>query len=331
MHLTMKAAEKGLGEDFYKICADYVERWVLPRSKSQNLARLFTAKRKEANKSAETFKRTASEALALYPIFTCLLANVVQPLGICCMEITACIHLRDVLELLQAVPHGVTTPQGLRTAVEGFLCSARDAGWQEDFHPKFHWILHLPRHLAKFGCLPSCWVQERKHRHIKRQGALMHNTSHFDNSLLVEALGQTLAEYQDEHLFDTAARLHQKCKPSKQLRGFLLQILPFDDDEIYTCAAAHLAPTGHCHKGDVVIMRSYELAEIYFHAEVGGKMFSLVNVLKLQQHDWKHGICICEKQEAANLVSTESIVAAVAYSKNADGSLRALIPRECRP
>ena len=159
----------------------------------------------------------------------------------------------------------------------------------------------------------------------------MHNTSHFDNSLLVEALGQTLAEYQDEHLFDTAARLHQKCKPSKQLRGFLLQILPFDDDEIYTCAAAHLAPAGHCHKGDVVIMRSYELAEIYFHAEVGGKMFSLVNVLKLQQHDWKHGICICEKQEAANLVSTESIVAAVAYSKNADGSLRALIPRECRP
>ena len=135
MHLTMKAAEKGLGEDFYKICADYVERWVLPRSKSQNLARLFTAKRKEANKSAETFKCTASEALALYPIFTCLLANVVQPLGICCMEITACIHLRDVLELLQAVPHGVTTPQGLRTAVEGFLCSARDAGVARGFPP----------------------------------------------------------------------------------------------------------------------------------------------------------------------------------------------------
>lgn len=330
MQLTMKAAETGLGEDFYKICAQYVDRWILPRSKSQNLARLFTAKRKEANKSAETFKCTASEALALYPIFTCLLVNVLQPLEICSMEIAACIHLRDVLELLQAVPHGVTTPARLRTAVEGFLCSARDAGWEQGFHPKFHWILHLPRHLAKFGCLPSCWVQERKHRHIKRHGALMHNTSHFDNSLLVEALGQTLAEYQDEHLFDTAARLHQKCKPSKQLRGFLLQIFPVDE-EIYTCAAAHLAPAGHCHKGDVVIMRSYELAEIYFHVEVGGKMFSLVNFLELQQHDRKHGTCICKKQEAANLVATESIMAAVTYSKNADGSLRALIPRECRP
>ena len=80
-----------------------------------------------------------------------------------------------------------------------------------------------------------------------------------------------------------------------------------------------------------MIMRSYELAEIYFHVEVGGKIFSLVNFLELQQHDRKHGTCICKKQEAANLVATESIMAAVTYSKNADGSLRALIPRECRP
>lgn len=43
-----------------------------------------------------------------------------------------------------------------------------EAGYKEHMHTKFYWVLHFPQHLAKHKMLPSCFVQERKHKMIKR-------------------------------------------------------------------------------------------------------------------------------------------------------------------
>jgi hypothetical protein len=42
--------------------------WTLPQSKPMNLQSLFSTKRQKSNKEAQTFKRNASEVLALMPI-----------------------------------------------------------------------------------------------------------------------------------------------------------------------------------------------------------------------------------------------------------------------
>ena len=140
MYLVMQAAEMA-NRNFYQVCSDYFARWRQPKSRSENLAGLFAAKRREANKQAQTFKATASEGLSLFLMFAFFL-------GWCSEEIAAYVALTNVLEQLQAIPHGnVTTPESLRAAIDAFLQASLEAGWRPWFHPKWHWILHTPQQL----------------------------------------------------------------------------------------------------------------------------------------------------------------------------------------
>lgn len=60
----------------------------------------------------------------------------------------------------------------LQKACEKFIDMCLEAGYKEHMYTKFHWVLHFPQHLAKHKMLPSCFVQERKHKMIKRPWVL---------------------------------------------------------------------------------------------------------------------------------------------------------------
>ena len=163
MHFTLLALEKELQVDVYAQCEKYFAAWVLPKSRAEKLSNMFSAKRKVANKEAGTFKGTASEGLSMRSLFALMLLQVVAPIGVCSQELHAYICLANIVDLLHSTPVKCCTPEALKKAIADFLQACIDCGWQQQCHPKFYWVLHMPRHLAKWGCLPSTWVHERKH------------------------------------------------------------------------------------------------------------------------------------------------------------------------
>lgn len=327
MHLMMREAEEALGRDFYKIVFDYVKEWQLPKSRSENLSGLFLPKRKKANDEAGSFKCTASEGLSLFSIFTCLLLQVVAPIGACAKAIAVMVALANVLELLQAcaVP-GITSPERLAAAIEAFLQASIAAGWHDAWHPKFHWVVHLPAQLRKWGILPACWVQERKHKLAKRFGNLQQNTTNYERSILLQLLGQTLADMQQEELFDTSCKLERQGRAPAKMVSFLREYMPGSQD-IHSCAVAALEPAGFAHKGDLVLMRaSHQVAEVYFHADLDGVVYSLVSHFNLLKDDLAHGSLIVQRTEAPMLVETSMIACPLQYTALGEDKIRVLIP-----
>ena len=90
------------------------------------------------------------------------------PLNVCSKQCLCMLALVDLIEMLQLVPLDLITPGTLQQACEKFIGLCLEAGYKEYMHTKFHWVLHFPQHLAKHKILPSCFVQERKHKMIKR-------------------------------------------------------------------------------------------------------------------------------------------------------------------
>ena len=168
MHLLMTSLEANLPGNVYDVACKVVGFWVLPAVRHDNLGKLFESKRKKANKQAGTFKRTASEALGLAPIFAYFLQSTVVPQGLCKDECCAYFALVDILNLIQLVPLGIITGQVLDRSIQDFINLCIKAGWKPFMHTKFHWSLHFGQHLCKHKMLPSCFVQERKHKTIKR-------------------------------------------------------------------------------------------------------------------------------------------------------------------
>ena len=144
--------------------------------------------------------------------------------------------------------------------------ACKKAAWEEWCHPKFHWILHMGKHLSKWSMLPSTWVRERKHKIAKQYASLQRNTTGYDRSILLECLGHCQSELQQPNVFATATRLDQQGSASAKLRNFLADYMNEPVQSLATSHYAHLALGGSCRKGDVVLLK---------HARQVGENYSM--------------------------------------------------------
>ena len=169
MFLLLGALEAKFGH-LHNIITDCIQQWHLPAAKSAPLHTLFTQKRQTANTKAGTFKCTASEALGLLPLFAYFLQTIVMPHADPSLQTkcSAFFALADIIDLIQLVPLGKITPAHLESACSNFIGLCLQSEWQNNMHTKFHWVLHFPGHLKLHKQLPSCFVQERKHKVVKR-------------------------------------------------------------------------------------------------------------------------------------------------------------------
>ena len=92
----------------------------------------------------------------------------VEPAGRCAAACLALRLLGDVVDALVCTRLHITTVDVLRHRTDALLQACRDAGWSGSMIPKFHWMVHYSHHLKRHGCLPTCWVHERKHKVLKR-------------------------------------------------------------------------------------------------------------------------------------------------------------------
>lgn len=169
MHLLLVELD-GMFGNVYPTIEQCLRTWVLPKSMTTPLASLFSKKRQVANAKANTFKCTASEAIGLLGVFGYFLMQIVIPNAEQSTKDKCQVFfaLADIIDLIQLVPKGKITPAMVDRAVTTFLSLCISCGFKENMHTKFHWCLHFGTHLQKHGQLPSCFVQERKHKVVKR-------------------------------------------------------------------------------------------------------------------------------------------------------------------
>ena len=291
MFLLVKAFDAEGINDLFPRLETYVAMWNLPKRLGSALAlsTIFSAKRETFDRKAKTFKCQASDGLSVTPIIAFFLQHVMMRAGIAVAACTAFLHLADIADLLLAASTGKVTPALLRDAIKRFLDACIAAGWRAHMHPKFHWLIHLPMYLHRWGTLLSCFVHERKHKMVKRYSTDIHNTRRNEWSVLSEVTCHHIAALRSTHVFDFSVCLqppiHQA--PAKMKRFVLDAIgdLQVNDMEVKTASCARVSLYHMCNTRDVVLVADSDghtrVAEVWFHASVAGEPCSLISM-------WEH-------------------------------------------
>jgi hypothetical protein len=333
--LSSLKAVKFLGGKVYQDIYNYISLWTLPASRNTGmLQEIFNHTRELSNTRAKKFKCQASDGLGLYPILAYFIQAVVLPANACVKQGLAFLAMADILDLLQAVPLQKVTPKGLRVAIHTFYESCVAAGWRDHMHPKFHWLVHFPAHLLKFGMLPTCFVHERKHRVAKRYSNPIQNSSVFEKSVLSELVCHDLAVLKTQGIFNFDVRLKNPYPAPRAMREYLSKHLSvaLQPAECLTCAAVNILPAGSCSKKDVVLIRSasstvpFDAGQVLLHAQCKGTYVSIVSIWQLTSYDAKKGLAKWLKQDMPHLIQTSSILSPVCFTVCKDTSVSTLIP-----
>jgi hypothetical protein len=186
LNLALRAIHFAGVTDAYSIAFSFLESWRWPvRLRQRKLHEIFAPPRQSSNNDAKKFKCSASEAFSTYNAIRFFFALFPD---VCFLEIKAYNVLCHLIDCYTCVLRGTVTPKELLNRTHAFLESFSDAYGLELMTPKFHWLLHFPMYLRRFGTLVSCFVHERKHKMVKRYCNDMRNTSSFEWSVLAEAM-----------------------------------------------------------------------------------------------------------------------------------------------
>ena len=184
--------------------------------------------------------------------------------------------------------------------------------------PKFHWTVHLPRHLARFNCLPNTWVHERKHRVAKRYANDVKNLQIYERSVSKEIICHNLADLAVSGIFDLCTAVIQPHRPTRALLAFLRgEIGPNATcDNCRTAAAARIGGKGDsCCKSDVVFIKAacggIHAGRVWFHIESDGSTYSLVDLWAPAAHDAKVGWILWHTACNLCVLPTDDITVAV--------------------
>lgn len=320
--------------DIWDMLRGYVALWTWPaRIGGAGLNDVFQPKRASASRRAKLFKATASEGLSLYSVMAYFVKTVILPSGLAVCECKAFLAMASVIDLLSAIPLGVTSPAQLATAIKTFLEKCIEADWQAYMHPKFHWMVHLPKHLERFNCLPTCWVHERKHRMVKRYATEICNTVTYERSILGEVCSHHLAELAKPDVFSFEGLVKPRPAPPRVHELLTSELeLPVGEQVLYS-HEARCSSFEPCSKGDVVLLEhggQVVAGQVWFHAAAMGIQISMVSLWSRNslRPDCEAAEWLIEQRPT--LVFGSDILSCVAHTTCRPGVCRTLIPVHVR-
>jgi hypothetical protein len=245
--------------------------------------------------------------------------TVILPAGVARAECTAFVRLCDLVWCIEAAASSRASADALRNRTNAFLDACEAAGWQEYMTPKFHWLVHFPRHLIKFGCLMSCFVHERKHRVPKRFCNDMRQLAASERSVLSEVTCLQLANLRSTNVFDFSPHLVCPRAAPKKMHAFLEEKLGqrLPRDSTTTALSARVSTLSTCQSRDIVLLSvangGKACGEVWFHAAVNGTMVSLVSIWDTPCYDDRLGVLtVHPTDDDLQLVHTTDIITAMA-------------------
>ena len=202
---TVSTAAKALA--IWNEFGEYLNAWRFPKALhfDPRKAQLFSDVRIKFHKSAETVKMGASEGRCILPILALFADRVGRRLGYQFAADALC-ALCDLVDALAASALGVVSPAEMRKTVAAMAIAIEGAGWKSELIPKFHWAIHYPDELERFGVNLSCWVHERKHKLVKRYGQDQSNMTAYSKAVLTESVAHQLHDMVGLHSVANLAR-----------------------------------------------------------------------------------------------------------------------------
>ena len=164
----------------YQEVAAYARQWQWPKRLQSKQAVGITAlenPRVKSSVSSGVWHADASEGLSLCPVLASFVRHELLDKGVAVDHCRVFLLLCVVVDLLLCVPRGCVIADELHDAILAHHRGFVDTYGEGAVVPKFHYAVHLPEFLRRFGMLPSCLLHERKHRVAKRYLADRRNTS----------------------------------------------------------------------------------------------------------------------------------------------------------
>jgi hypothetical protein len=308
--------------------ASFVKLWTWPGHLkfSTTTTDFFLPGRVKSYTKGQTFKCSASEGLALLPIFALFAFKVAKGVpGMCQAACGAMAALADVLDALQTCSLGIVSPDHLRKCIDTFLRLCVNAGWKDKFIPKFHWLVHFPAALARWGVLPTCWVHERKHKLTKRYAQdNSHSGPDYARFVLSEVLSHQLHDVCHTTSFDRSMGLVHRgqVKADSQLHRFVLASLELDEGLVYSYHTARLRLGGLCKKSDVVILGDgvdFCVGQIWIFAECSGRFLVLVSLWQILSYEATMGYVTCKRADEPEVFELNRVLAPVPWALASGG------------
>ena len=246
--------------------------------------------------------------------------------------------LGDLIDALLSTPLGVIEPDYLKDRVNTLLRCCEAAGWRDMMTPKFHWMIHYPYHLKRWGTLPTCWVHERKHRMVKRFGTDIANHRRFSHSVLSEVVHFQLSNICQEDACQTTSRLDCPSAAPKVLAELVVSEYNLHPaTSVLSSPRARLGSSQACSMKDVVIFLSadgenFVAGRISRFCQVNDSSpFALVAKFDFESADDALGCAHWREDGSAFLfVELRSVLASVMWTERSPGVVRTLIPFQFR-
>ena len=220
MGLLMRAVKKF--NITYRMLDEYVREWNWPTLLGAAGKEVFTSKRATSNWKDGTMKATASECLSVFPVVACFFEAVATKSAntSLCGHINSLLGLVHVIEMILKAARSHIDCTMLQNYIDAYLGTFERLYGPEHMTIKFHYLIHYPAFIRRWGQLPNCFALERKHKIPKRFGNEIRNTSGtWDASVSREVTNHHIAELTaaDAHHFGAAAGLIGPHRMSKKL------------------------------------------------------------------------------------------------------------------
>ena len=190
----------------------------------------------------------------------------------------------NLADLLCDIAYGQVTEALLREAVNNLLESCVSAGWRLFMHPKYHWLIHIPREYGRRSVSMTCFALERKHKQPKAYALQHKNLSSYAKSLLAETTCESLANVMEPNSFRVEVGLINPRAASRNNAKFICELLGAGGRDLFDVRTAFKARFSfRCvtSRGDIALIRTtgqMEVGEILLHVCANGILFSIVYV-----------------------------------------------------
>ena len=328
-------AVKQVAPTIWAVLHDYVAKWNWPcatKATASRLAEHFGPARAKSHMHAGVFKCQASDGLSLLPVLTYMTETVIRRIpGVNSNACDALVAVGDLVNSLQALKFGLTSAQQMRERVTTLLSAVVASGWREHLIPKFHWCIHFASTVERWGCSPTCWVHERKHKMVKRYSADIQNTRSYSMSVLSEVLSQQLVDVQHPEAFHVRGMV-RASKATARLEAFIHAHTDFSG-EAQCSRQARLFSLAVCSVHDIVLIQAndglnYVAAELAMFVQVEGQEFALAHMFEFQSFDARLGSAVYRKIDNLTLIDLHAVLASVVFSSIPADLVRILIPFE---
>ena len=241
----MKVLHSHRTDSTYSELGQYIARFTLPK-KAVSITRLFTDAANKNNLRKGGFICSGSEFLMLTPIALRYFERVVAARDQCMPWVVSLIAVLKVVVMLIRLKTCSVSDVALTEAIKTHLVLFKAAYGEDGIRPKHHQALHLGPMLARFPFLLSTFVNERRHRVVKKHTRDRRNLRSFDLGTIEEITCHQIWE-----LGKPLLHTFQTSKPRGPMLDVIREMFPHGDAS-FMLAHNIKVDGGAANAGDVV-------------------------------------------------------------------------------